>query len=367
MWWCVRRASLTLSRRAQLLAARRAGGAGLHQDGRQLAKARMAMRTLERNLQGELTTVQAVLGSYDVKGSTTLASSDSDSNSDRAAWEKRTIQRGAMRGESTQKQLTRVLEKDLSDKVAKKLKWSRADLANAAEFANYLKAHPLPALDTKPDRGTSRLQEGGETVTGKKEDNGIIKVTFKREMSMTDKQYREMEDALQDAYAGDASASTGTDDAAATTATGTNTARLAKVLERALQEDARVPTHKPTHVAQKVQKAQKAQSTLATHPHPETWSVPRAEGEEVRRILEKVLGAGKVGKLSPATGPAQARAPAHSSGTKYVVQPGDTALSVANHRGHKWAEHEVLREHGNFVHLPPRHGFEPLAVQPYYW
>ena len=118
----------------QLLAARRAGGAGLHQDGRQLAKARMAMRTLERNLQGELTTVQAVLGSYDVKGSTTLASSDSDSNSDRAAWEKRTIQRGAMRGESTQKQLTRVLEKDLSDKVAKKLKpWSRADLANAAD------------------------------------------------------------------------------------------------------------------------------------------------------------------------------------------------------------------------------------------
>jgi hypothetical protein len=51
-----------------------------------------------------------------------------------------------------------------------------------------------------------------------------------------------------------------------------------------------------------------------------------------------------------------------------VIQPGDQALATAEKRGRKWAEDEVLREHGNFIHLPPRHAdLVPLAVQPYYW
>ena len=160
-------------------------------------------------------------------------------------------------------------------------------------------------------------------------------------------------------------------------------ARLAKVLERAeaeveaeekegaMQGDSHATTHKLTRTAANVEAAH---SNLARHPHPEMWTVPRSEGEEVRRILEKVLGAGKVGALSAnlhGDERAQARGGSSAprkSGFRYVVQSGDQALATAGKRGRKWAEDEVLREHGNFVHLPPRHAdLVPLAVQPYYW
>jgi hypothetical protein len=385
---------------AQLLAARSvgAGETQLHQDGRTLAKARMAMRTLERNLQGELSSVKAVLARTTGLAGGKEAAKDEDAGvaadagaagdeEDNAKWEKRTMQRGAMRGESVQKQLAKVLEKDLSDHVAKEIKWKMSDLKNAAGFADYLKSHPLPDdhVDTKPAGGTARLQEGGETVSSKKEDDGIIKVTFKREMSMTEKQYRELENALAGAGSTTSPSTATNDNKENVTPNTALKARLAKVLERAeaeveaeekegaMQGDSRATTHKLTHAAANVAAAH---SNLARHPHPETWTVPRSEGEEVRRILEKVLGAGRVGALSAATnlnGDERAHARGgssapHKSGFRYVIQPGDQALATAEKRGRKWAEDEVLREHGNFIHLPPRHAdLVPLAVQPYYW
>jgi hypothetical protein len=380
---------------AQLLSARSvsAGGMQQHQDGRTLAKARMAMRTLERNLQGELSSVKAVLARTTGLAGGNEAAKDEDAGvaadagaagdeEDNAKWEKRTMQRGAMRGESTQKQLAKVMEKDLSDHVAKDIKWKMSDLKKAVGFADYLKSHPLPddSVDTKPAWGTARLLEGGETVSGKKEDDGIIKVTFKREMSMTDKQYRELENALAGAGSTTSPSTATNDNKENVTPNTVLKARLAKVLERAeaeveaeekegaMQGDSRATTHKLTRAASNVEAAH---SNLARHPHPEMWTVPRSEGEEVRRILEKVLGVGKVGVLGGKKERPQARggssAP-RTSGFKYVVQSSDQALATAGKRGRKWAEDEVLREHGNFVHLPPRHAdLVPLAVQPYYW
>jgi len=83
-----RRADAALS---QLLAARREQGAGYHQNGKELARARIAMRVLEHSLQGELSSVKEVLAQLHRKpaGITTLHEGD-------AAWQRRTMQRGAL-------------------------------------------------------------------------------------------------------------------------------------------------------------------------------------------------------------------------------------------------------------------------------
>jgi len=83
-----RRADAALS---QLLAARQEQGAGYHQNGKKLARARIAMRVLEHSLQGELSSVKEVLAQLHHKpaGTTTLHEGD-------AAWQRRTMQRGAL-------------------------------------------------------------------------------------------------------------------------------------------------------------------------------------------------------------------------------------------------------------------------------
>ena len=83
-----RRADAALS---QLLAARQEQGAGYHQNGKKLARARIAMRVLEHSLQGELSSVKEVLAQLHHKpaGTTTLHEGDT-------AWQRRTMQRGAL-------------------------------------------------------------------------------------------------------------------------------------------------------------------------------------------------------------------------------------------------------------------------------
>jgi hypothetical protein len=100
----------------QLLAARRSQeGRGFHRDAKALAKARMAMRTLEGNLNAELHTVRAVIEELDrpkhldtrstTSGSTATAlvaqrlkeANLGPSEENNAAWQKKTMQRGALR------------------------------------------------------------------------------------------------------------------------------------------------------------------------------------------------------------------------------------------------------------------------------
>ena len=50
---------------------------------------------------------------------------------------------------------------------------------------------------------------------------------------------------------------------------------------------------------------------------------------------------------------------------RYVKQPGDRAIELAAVEGRRRAENEILREHGEFVHLPTGGSF-PLAVRPYW-
>ncbi|MGB1601423.1 MAG: hypothetical protein ACPIOQ_52295, partial [Promethearchaeia archaeon] len=129
-------------------------------DERQLAKARVAMRALEGSLQGELSGVEKVLAQLESPGVRTKLHTEEHAVSeddDEAKWSKRTMQRGALRHESTQKQLTRVLEKELSDKIHSKLKWSKRGLDAAEAFADYLRRHPLPVSKiTRRAKATER-------------------------------------------------------------------------------------------------------------------------------------------------------------------------------------------------------------------
>ena len=189
---------------SQLLSARRAAkhdAAPFGPAGKEEVKARMALRALQRSLQGELGSVDTLLselhgsqGRHTSAAAPTAALSSvekQESGDGKAAWEKRTMQRGAMRGESTQRQLTRVLEKDLSDKIQKKLHWKKSDLESAAGFAKYLQTHPLPEVDDKPEGPFASLQDtASDSITGQEMDDGVVKVTFKREMKMTEEQYR---------------------------------------------------------------------------------------------------------------------------------------------------------------------------------
>lgn len=180
---------------SQLLAARQAAKQSRHPaqglaEKKEEVKARMALRTLERSLQSELASVHAVLSQLDAEGSMTALHEQKNGDA-QAAWEKKTMQRGAMRGESTEKQLARVLEKELADRIHKKLHWSKSDLESAAGFAKYLQAHPLPDLDEKPKGPFASLQDtANDSITSQKMDDGVVKVTFKREMKMTEDQYR---------------------------------------------------------------------------------------------------------------------------------------------------------------------------------
>ena len=110
----------------QLLAARRAQGSGFHRNNKEVAKARIAMRELEDKLGSEMKSVKTVLdelrrarlaipdhvtalhASAAVKPTAAKLALHDDVTQPDPQWSKRTMQRGAMRGESTSSQLTKV-------------------------------------------------------------------------------------------------------------------------------------------------------------------------------------------------------------------------------------------------------------------
>ena len=313
-------------------------------DERQLAKARVAMRALEGSLQGELSGVEKVLAQLESPGVRTKLHTEEHAASvddDEAKWSKRTMQRGALRHESTQKQLTRVLEKELSDKIHSKLKWSKRGLDAAEAFADYLRRHPLPvskitrrAKATERQNPPARLQvktgtDGGD-ISAEKEDDGVVKVTFKREMTMTDKQYREMEDALQNAYvkgsSDESDASEGDTAGDEDSDVSSSTARLHKYVDRAKAEQRREGTPSEPGEAE-MEKAAATPQPVRTHPVVKAAS----QGEEVKNLLERILGMH-----------AQKRKAARHSGRKLPTLASSALLET---------HHDKI----------------PLAVAPYYW
>ena len=313
-------------------------------DERQLAKARVAMRALEGSLQGELSGVEKVLAQLESPGVRTKLHTEEHAASvddDEAKWSKRTMQRGALRHESTQKQLTRVLEKELSDKIHSKLKWSKRGLDAAEAFADYLRRHPLPvskitrrAKATERQNPPARLQvktgtDGGD-ISAEKEDDGVVKVTFKREMTMTDKQYREMEDALQNAYvkgsSDESDASEGDTAGDEDSDVSSSTARLHKYVDRAKAEQRREGTPSEPGEAE-IEKAATTPQPMRTHPVVKAAS----QGEEVKNLLERILGMH-----------AQKRKAARHSGRKLPTLASSALLET---------HHDKI----------------PLAVAPYYW
>ena len=313
-------------------------------DERQLAKARVAMRALEGSLQGELSGVEKVLAQLESPGVRTKLHTEEHAASvddDEAKWSKRTMQRGALRHESTQKQLTRVLEKELSDKIHSKLKWSKRGLDAAEAFADYLRRHPLPvskitrrAKAAERQNPPARLQvktgtDGGD-ISAEKEDDGVVKVTFKREMTMTDKQYREMEDALQNAYvkgsSDESDASEGDTAGDEDSDVSSSTARLHKYVDRAKAEQRREGT--PSELGEaEMEKAAATPQPVRTHPVVKAAS----QGEEVKNLLERILGMH-----------AQKRKAARHSGRKLPTLASSALLET---------HHDKI----------------PLAVAPYYW
>ena len=313
-------------------------------DERQLAKARVAMRALEGSLQGELSGVEKVLAQLESPGVRTKLHTEEHAASvddDEAKWSKRTMQRGALRHESTQKQLTRVLEKELSDKIHSKLKWSKRGLDAAEAFADYLRRHPLPvskitrrAKAAERQNPPARLQvktgtDGGD-ISAEKEDDGVVKVTFKREMTMTDKQYREMEDALQNAYvkgsSDESDASEGDTAGDEDSDVSSSTARLHKYVDRAKAEQRREGTPSEPGEAE-MEKAAATPQPVRTHPVVKAAS----QGEEVKNLLERILGMH-----------AQKRKAARHSGRKLPTLASSALLET---------HHDKI----------------PLAVAPYYW
>ena len=315
---------------------------------------------------------------------------------EQAAWNKRTMQRGAMRGESTQKQLTRfvlvhfahhftllllcslffakslcllwtslrsadfvclesrrVLKKELSDAIHTKLKWSKQGLKKAADFAEYLRAHPLPDLDdNKAPKKVASLQEdveSGDGVSATQEKDGIVKVTFKREMTMTEEQYRELEDALRDSEKKRSAGSGEADQSTENSAILRRYAEEGRDERRAEQERGQRPLADSEREAEKVLNWKPVRAPQVSR-MPEASAVrARSEGEEVKDILEKILGV-------QGTVAASSAAPRTSS---LKQQPSP--------HGRKWAAQEEEREHGEFVKLPPRHKEIAQSVQPYYW
>ena len=313
-------------------------------DERQLAKARVAMRALEGSLQGELSGVEKVLAQLESPGVRTKLHTEEHAASvddDEAKWSKRTMQRGALRHESTQKQLTRVLEKELSDKIHSKLKWSKRGLDAAEAFADYLRRHPLPvskitrrAKAAERQNPPARLQvktgtDGGD-ISAEKEDDGVVKVTFKREMTMTDKQYREMEDALQNAYvkgsSDESDASEGDTAGDEDSDVSSSTARLHKYVDRAKAEQRREGTPSEPGEAE-IEKAATTPQPMRTHPVVKAAS----QGEEVKNLLERILGMH-----------AQKRKAARHSDRKLPTLASSALLET---------HHDKI----------------PLAVAPYYW
>ena len=109
-------------------------------DPKHKARTRLALKKLEKNLEGELSSVKTILSRLDSsRGQTSNTMSLSEKEYSKhapketskgkteeqdievpdAAWRKRTMQQGALRGDSVKKQLKRVLEKDLLDKIEK--------------------------------------------------------------------------------------------------------------------------------------------------------------------------------------------------------------------------------------------------------
>jgi hypothetical protein len=75
---------------------------------------------------------------------------------------KRTMQQGAMRGESVEVQLRKVLDHDLDKLIMHTTHWkSKKDLDSAVHFADYLKDHPLDK--SSESSGLSNLR--GHSIT----------------------------------------------------------------------------------------------------------------------------------------------------------------------------------------------------------
>ena len=71
---------------------------------------------------------------------------------------KRIMQQGALRGDTVEKQLRKVLDDDLEKLITHDTKWkSKKDLDNAVKFASYLKDHPLNS-DSDQSSGKSALR-----------------------------------------------------------------------------------------------------------------------------------------------------------------------------------------------------------------
>jgi len=366
---------------SQLLAARRAAPAARFGGGKEEAKARMALRELQRSLEGELKSVETLraelprgskTASLHERAAAPAAAKDQSATvpaakdeAETAAWEKRTMQRGAMRGESTEKQLTRVLEKDLGDKIHKKLHWSKSDLDSAAGFAEYLQAHPLPKLDEPKGEFASLQDTANDSITSEKEDNGVVKVTFKRQVTMTEKEYEEMEKELKDAE--NAESSSANDDKTRSVMRPSLTVSDKDTSDKDARSDSQVEADRVLSWKPEPYTNNRREAREEERRKPETWTASqKSEGQEVKRLLEKILGVGhgRVGARGHEGGEGPS---AHSSQVKYVAQPGDEALALSRKRGKHWAEDEILREKGNFVKLPSRHAMLPLSVQPYYW
>jgi hypothetical protein len=72
---------------------------------------------------------------------------------------KRTMQQGAMRGESVETQLRKVLDHDLEKLILHNTHWkSKEALDNAVHFADYLKDHPLQENAASSGRSSLRGQ-----------------------------------------------------------------------------------------------------------------------------------------------------------------------------------------------------------------
>lgn len=126
---------------------------------------RSQLLDLEGNLNSELKSVKLLLSRLDektpekvvpvAKNTERPQTVEADVIDKRFA--KRTMQQGAMRGESVETQLRKVLDHDLEKLILHNTRWkSKEDLDNAVHFADYLKNHPLQESSESSGRSSLR-------------------------------------------------------------------------------------------------------------------------------------------------------------------------------------------------------------------
>ncbi len=112
---------------------------------------RSQLLDLEGNLKSELQSVKLLLSRLGDNVPEKVATAESTVRPQTAEddvidkeYAKKTMQQGAMRGESVETQLRKVLDHDLEKLILHNTNWkSKEDLDNAVHFADYLKDHPL--------------------------------------------------------------------------------------------------------------------------------------------------------------------------------------------------------------------------------